>query len=74
MLHILLRLILVYCVYINKSIVNKGNQWKVISSGMWRRIVRYKLTDLSEERPTSVFYLDDGGDMFLRNVGWLSSI
>jgi hypothetical protein len=59
--------------------------WIVLSSGIQRRVVRWKSTDGSEEHTASVFcfYADfllglvfdneDEGDMFVRNVSWLST-
>jgi hypothetical protein len=64
--------------------------WKVLSSGMLRRVVRWKYTDISEEHIASkltllatclhpgflldlFFDLENRGDMFLRNIGWLST-
>jgi hypothetical protein len=52
--------------------------WRMLYSGMWRRVVLV-FTDVSEQCITSIFrwlvprsrifYPEDGGDTFLRNVG-----
>jgi hypothetical protein len=59
--------------------------WRVSSSGIWHRVVRRDSTYVSEEHIASriclfaglcwTYFLDpeDGGDMFLRNVGWNST-
>jgi hypothetical protein len=42
------------------------------SSGMLRRVAVIR-TDVSEERLADSCHLDDGGDTFLRNVGFYKS-
>jgi hypothetical protein len=52
-------------------------EWRMPSSGMWRRVEPVKLTDVSEERIASIFRVEnprarnqpDGAERFLCNVG-----
>ena len=46
--------------------------WMLLPSGMWRRVVCYKCTSVSEEPTVSTtIYTDDGGRWFFCNVGKL---
>jgi hypothetical protein len=36
---------------------------------MWRRTVWYVFTEVSEECAASIFRVEDGGGIFLRNIG-----
>jgi hypothetical protein len=56
--------------------------WRKLSCRIWRRVLRWKLTDISEEHIATFFHAgillgildyEDGGGKFLRNVGWFST-
>jgi hypothetical protein len=44
--------------------------WRVLSSGIWRPIVRWNSADVSEDH-ISTFSLEYGANRFLRNIGWI---
>jgi hypothetical protein len=58
---------------------NSSLIWRLSSSGIWRRVVCWVTTDVSEEHIASIFRVKEilsartskqaGGDMFLQNVG-----
>jgi hypothetical protein len=59
---------------------SSSSSWRLSSSGIWRRVVRWVAPDVSEERIASIFRVEelvrqtseqaeDGGDTFLLNVG-----
>jgi hypothetical protein len=63
---------------------NRSKQKRVLSSGTQRSVVHWKPTAVSEEHVACYLLLagfllglfsdpEDGGDMFLRNVSWLST-
>jgi hypothetical protein len=48
-----------------------GGLGRLLSSGLWRPLIWYIITDVSEERVSSILrleeYPEDGGNMFLQN-------
>jgi hypothetical protein len=60
---------------------NVHHHWGILSRGIYRRLVHWKSTDISEKHLTSLLpaswlylpWLIDWGNMFLPNVGWFST-